>query len=77
MNRGDPNRYADRIVFWVCSAILFVAYTEAVYRYGVTHGKAEPKQCAAVQGQQVVSSTAEVCTYANAFGRATTKRRAG
>lgn len=77
MRHRDPNRYADRIVFWICSALLFVFYTQAVYELGSTHGKAEPRKCASVQGQQVVSTTAETCTYANSFGRATTKRRAG
>lgn len=37
MNRGD------RIIFLVCSAILFYFYTQAVYQYGVTHGKASCK----------------------------------
>ncbi len=47
------------------------------FDYGLATGKAEPRKCATVQGQQVVSSTAETCTYASEFGRATTKRRAG
>lgn len=77
MRHRDPNRYADRIVFWVCAALLFVFYTQAVYDYGHTHGQAEPRKCASVQGQQVVSTTAETCTYAAVYGRAITKRRAG
>ena len=77
MNRGDPNRYADKIVFWVCVVSTLILYTHSVYEYGVTHGMAAPKKCASVQGQQVVSSTADMCVYANSFGRATTKRRAG
>lgn len=62
MNRGDPNRYADRIVFWVCVVSTLILYTHSVYECGVEHGKGEPRKCAVVQGQQVVSSTADVCT---------------
>lgn len=77
MNRGDPNRYADRIVFWVCVVSTLILYTHSVYEYGVEHGTAAPKKCASVPGQQVVSTTHDTCTYASAFGRATNKRRAG
>ena len=77
MNRGDPNRYADRIVFWVCVVSTLILYTHLIWEDGFNSGKAEPRKCAVVSGQQVVSSTADVCVYANAFGRATTKRRAG
>ncbi len=77
MTHRDPNRMADRIVFWVCAVLLFFFYTQAVYDYGFTHGKAEPRKCASVQGQQVISTTENVCTYAQSYGRATTKRRAG
>ena len=76
MRRGNPNRYADRIVFWACVIIGVGLYTDGVYQYGYKHGQAL-KVCAVVPGQQVVSSTADVCTYANSYGRATTKRRAG
>ena len=72
----DPNRLGDRIVFWLCLALTFLFYTQAVYDYGRTHGRAEPRKCASVQGMEVVSSNSEFCTYANSFGRATTKRRA-
>lgn len=76
MHHRDPNRLADRIVFWVCAVLGFVFYTQAVYDYGRRHGRAEPRQCASVPGERVVSTTAEVCTYASDYGRATKKRRA-
>lgn len=64
----------NRIVFaMVC--VLFSLWL--AFDCGYNTGKAAPKQCASVQGQQVVSTTADTCTYANSFGRATTKRRAG
>lgn len=77
MNRGDPNRYADRIVFWVCLIVALGFYTAAVHSHGYQAGIEAPKVCAVVPGKQVVSSTADTCTYASAFGRATSKRRAG
>lgn len=77
MTRRDPNRYADRIVFWSCLILSIILYTLTVWDDGYAAGKNAPKSCASVPGQQVVSTTAETCTYANSFGRATTKRRAG
>ena len=77
MNSRDPNRPADKIVFWTCVASNLILYTHMVWEDGYNSGKAAPKTCASVPGQQVVSTTAETCTYANSFGRATTKRRAG
>lgn len=44
--------------------------------YGRFLGRQEPKKCAAVPGEQVVSSTADRCTYAASYGRATKTRRA-
>lgn len=44
--------------------------------YGMDLGRDEPKVCARVPGQQVVSSTVDSCTYATAYGRATRTRRA-
>jgi hypothetical protein len=75
--RGNPNRLGDRIIFWLCAALTFIFYSNAIYDLGRTHERAEPKKCASVQGMEVVSSNADFCTYANSFGRATTKRRAG
>ncbi len=75
MTHRDPNRYADRIVFWLCLTVGFILYTIDVYNFGKRHGESI-KVCAAVQGQQVVSTTAEVCTYAASYGRATKKRNA-
>ena len=62
--------------------IVFIAVTWLfslwlAFDYGFSTGIAEPKKCASVKGMEVVSSNAEFCTYANSFGRATTKRRAG
>lgn len=37
MRHRDPNRLGDRIVFWLCLAIAFVFYTQAVYDYGAKH----------------------------------------
>jgi hypothetical protein len=77
MNRGDPNRLGDRVVFWVCVISTLILYTHLVWEDGYAAGKNLPKQCAKVPGKEVVSSTADTCTYANSFGRSTTKRRAG
>ncbi len=77
MRHRDPNRLGDQIIFWTALIVAFVFYTMAVYDYGHNHGTVAPRTCASVPGQQVVSTTAETCTYAAAFGRATTKRRAG
>ena len=76
MRHRDPNRLGDRIIFIVCATLAFIFYTQAVYDLGHTHGRAEPRKCASVQGMEVVSSNSEFCTYAAAYGRATTKRRA-
>ena len=76
MRHRDPNRLGDRISFIVCATLAFIFYSQALYDLGRTHERAEPKKCASVQGMEVVSSNAEFCTYANSFGRATTKRRA-
>lgn len=77
MNHRDPNRLADRIVFWICLTLAFIFYSQAMYDFAYERGLSVPRKCASVPGQQVVSTTAETCTYANSFGRATTKRRAG
>lgn len=58
-------------------AVCWLSSLYLAFDYGFSTGAAEPRKCAAVQGQQVVSTTAEVCTYAATYGRATTKRRAG
>lgn len=74
---NNTNRYADRIVFWSCLILTLIIYTMIVWEDGYAAGKNLPKQCASVPGKEVVSSTADTCTYANAYGRAATKRRAG
>lgn len=77
MNRGNPNRFADAVVFWLCLFLFICVVIQTTYDFGYCKGLAVPKQCASVPGQLVVSTTAEVCTYAATYGRATTKRRAG
>ena len=66
---------AERLI--ILLAILATMYYigDAIYNYGYTHGQAA-KVCASVPGQQVVSTTADTCAYANAYGRATRTRRA-
>lgn len=63
-----------KVVYILAVAVL---YGQEMYDLGVRHTREEPKKCAVVPGEQVVSTLADSCTYANAFGRATTKRRAG
>lgn len=57
------------ITTWLTT--LFIAFD-----WGRDVGRDEPKVCARVPGQQVVSSTVDSCTYATAYGRATRTRRA-
>lgn len=45
MRHRDPNRYADRVVFWVCVIAAFYLYTNALYDYAFRHG-ATSKVCA-------------------------------
>ena len=45
------------------------------FNIGVSVGS-EAKQCATFPGAQIISSTADSCTYANAYGRATFRRNA-
>lgn len=61
----------------VCVLAIAVLYGQEMYDLGVRDTRAEPRKCAVVQGQQVVSTTHDTCTYASAFGRSVTKRRAG
>jgi hypothetical protein len=78
--RRKPNQIVSALLFW--GAVLFASalilrstYNRGV-EAGVEVGVAKPKVCASVPGQQVVSSTADTCTYASAYGRATKKRKA-
>lgn len=75
MNTPRSTRLAERLIF--ITALLATMYYigDALYNYGFTHGQAA-RVCAIVPGQQVVSTTADTCTYANAYGRATKKRKA-
>lgn len=47
MSGGSPNRFGDRIVFWVALAILIPLILEATYALGVRHGKALVPACSA------------------------------
>ncbi len=71
------NRFADRVVVGVCAIVSIGLYTHLVWEDGFTAGRVAPRKCASVEGKEVVSTTAETCTYANSYGRATNKRRAG
>jgi len=59
-------------VFGMIAMSLDAAYTIGIAK-GVEIGR---KQCAVVPGKQVTSSTPDSCTYANAYGRSTEKRKA-
>lgn len=77
--RTPPRRrqahYADGVIFAVSVFALIALTVEAAYSYGYTHGQAA-KVCASVPGEKVVSSMANTCTYASAYGRATKTRSA-
>lgn len=75
MNIPRSTWLAERIIFIVAILATMYYIGDALYSYGYTHGQAA-RVCAIVPGQQVVSSTADTCTYANAYGRATKTRRA-
>lgn len=45
----------------------------AAYMLGISQGG---KQCAKLAGHDPISTTADTCTFARSYGRATTKRRA-
>ena len=59
----NPNRkafYPDVIVVYVC---IVIAVWVLGFTYGQYIGEQKPMVCAKVMGMQVVSSTADVCTY--------------
>lgn len=66
------------------SLIVIIVSLAGVFFAGRDYGQTEmklamskvPKVCAIVPGEQVVSSTADTCTYASSYGRATRTRRA-
>ena len=66
-------RLGDKVVFWFCLAIFvwFIGYS-----MGTSDAKALPKVCAKATGETVISSTADTCTYARAWGVAVWKRKA-
>ena len=73
--RRRQAHYMDGVIFAVAVMALCGVCIEAAYNYGYTHGQAA-KVCASVPGEKVVSTTADTCTYANAYGRAVKTRRA-
>lgn len=75
MTTSRSTLLAERLIFLLAILATMFFIGKGLYNYGYTHGQAA-KVCAAVPGQQVVSSTADSCTYANAYGRATKQRKA-
>lgn len=75
MTTSRSTLLAERLIFLLAILATMFFIGKGLYNYGYTHGQAA-KVCASVPGQQVVSSTADVCTYANAYGRATKQRKA-
>lgn len=75
MNTPRSTWLAERIIFIVAILAIMYCIGDSIYNYSFTHGQAA-RVCAIVPGQQVVSTTADTCTYANAYGRATKKRKA-
>lgn len=63
----------NTLVFVLC-LVSFAVFTS--YEVGYSHAANATKVCAVVPGEQVVSSTADTCTYARSFWLATKKRRA-
>lgn len=49
MRHKNPNRLADRIVFWLCLFIAMGLYTSAMYQYGFDNGAASCKPAAPIQ----------------------------
>lgn len=75
MNTPRSTWLAERIIFVMAILATMYYVGDAIYNYGYTHGQSA-KVCASVPGEKVVSTTADTCTYANAYGRATKIRRA-
>ena len=73
----DPRRYADVIVFWMvvvlCIGLFGFLWGEHRYRTGLEEGR---KQCAKIAGHDPISTTADSCTFAKSYGRATIRGKA-
>lgn len=69
-----PQAFFRDAVVVITSTWLVTLYS--ALDYGMELGRDEPKVCARVPGEQVISSTISRCTYANSYGRATRSRRA-
>ena len=67
-------KLAERLIVALCwsASMYFIGYT-----FGRIEGeKFQQKTCAKVEGEVVISSTAETCTYVRQYGLAIYKRRA-
>ena len=75
--RPDPRHYADAIVFWVvvilCVFLTMYLHGEQRYQDGLDAGQ---KKCAKIAGHEPISTTADSCTFAKSYGRATIRRKA-
>ena len=75
MTTSQSTLLAERLIFLLAILATMFFIGKGLYNYGYTHGQAA-KVCASVPGEKVVSTTADTCTYANAYGRATKQRKA-
>lgn len=74
MQTARSTKLAERLILVACCSI---AVYSVGYNVGFTEGeKFQRKECAVVKGEQVISSTADICTYVRAYGLAIYKRRA-
>lgn len=69
-------RFLGIVIFVLILSVVLAVSADNAYHRGFKDGAAKPKVCASVPGEIVVSTTDEICTYANAYGRAIRKRRA-
>jgi len=64
------------LVISVCTGLLVILAVHDIYQLGYERGLSAPKKCAMVEGERVVSSTADTCTYASSYGFSTKRRAA-
>ena len=89
VNLTAPKRIQERFYAFTGSSqirklIIFVFYTFAIawlaheigYEVGYVDGRGTRRACAKVEGETVISSNADTCTYARAWGVAVWKRKA-
>jgi hypothetical protein len=75
MTTSRSTLLAERLIVLLAILATMFFIGKGLYNYGYTHGQSA-KVCASVPGQQVVSSTVDTCTYANAYGRSVRVRKA-